>query len=269
MYYRFLASAQSGRVSWPRHQPMPFPGDGRYISLFSQQFGPSFHLAEALAQFDPPSTLGDYLNSKQPLADQQNKAKVIVALLRHQLIMQLHRFCYIVPPFSDAKMPRAGHHCPDSLKTQIAACDNIDETIKPIVSDLCGSMLDTQSFSNVERKLSLFLRMSAYMHGMHHIEDIVYRLNVSNKAGKINIRTSLGHQVFVNAELKDTVIVKLAGDLFAELKLERAEIFITQKLEILRKKAEICLELASKTKATMKFLMAAIGEYDKLAAKKK
>ncbi|RCN52371.1 prefoldin subunit [Ancylostoma caninum] len=303
----------------------------RYISLFSQQFGASFHLAEALAQFDPPSTLGDYLNSKQPLADQQNKAKVIVALLRHQLIMQLHRFCYIVPPFSDAKMPRAGHHCPDSLKTQIAACDNIDETIKPIVSDLCGSMLDTQSFSSVERKLSLFLRMSAYMHGMHHIEDIVYRLNVlalsekhrmtrqedekvelfrtvvceqlqselakaqkdrqdilkelqeyasllvvvrnmqANNAGKINIRTSLGHQVFVNAELdrKDTVIVKLAGDLFAELKLERAEIFITQKLEILRKKAEICLELASKTKATMKFLMAAIGEYDKLAAKKK
>ncbi|EYB91114.1 hypothetical protein Y032_0210g2138 [Ancylostoma ceylanicum] len=155
---------------------------GRYISLFSQQFGPSFHLAEALAQFDPPSTLGDYLNSKQPLADQQNKAKVIVALLRHQLIMQLHRFCYIVPPFSDAKMPRAGHHCPDSLKTQIAACDNIDETIKPIVSDLCGSMLDTQSFSNVERKLSLFLRMSAYMHGMHHIEDIVYRLNVERDA---------------------------------------------------------------------------------------
>ncbi|KIH48626.1 hypothetical protein ANCDUO_21301, partial [Ancylostoma duodenale] len=91
-------------------------GTGWYITLFSQQFGASFHLAEALAQFDPPSTLGDYLNSKQPLADQQNKAKVIVALLRHQLIMQLHRFCYIVPPFSDAKMPRAGHHCPDSLK---------------------------------------------------------------------------------------------------------------------------------------------------------
>ncbi|KAL6740642.1 hypothetical protein Aduo_013982 [Ancylostoma duodenale] len=100
---------------------------------------------------------------------------------------------------------------------------------------------------------------------------VVVRNMQANNAGKINIRTSLGHQVFVNAELdrKDTVIVKLAGDLFAELKLERAEVFITQKLEILRKKAEICLELASKTKATMKFLMAAIGEYDKLAAKKK
>uniref|UniRef100_A0A183G0P9 GATOR complex protein NPRL3 n=1 Tax=Heligmosomoides polygyrus TaxID=6339 RepID=A0A183G0P9_HELPZ len=61
----------------------------RYISLFSQQFGSSFHLANALAQFDPPCTLGEYLNSRQPLADQQNKAKVIVALLRHQLIMQV------------------------------------------------------------------------------------------------------------------------------------------------------------------------------------
>ncbi|PIO61406.1 hypothetical protein TELCIR_17072, partial [Teladorsagia circumcincta] len=153
----------------------------RYISLFSQQFGSSFHLADALAQFDPPSTLGEYLNSRQPLADQQNKAKVIVALLRHQLIMQLHRFCYIVPPFSDAKLPRAGHHCPDSLKASensIAGCRTLGEEFKPIVSDLCGSMLNTQSFCHVERKLHLFLRMSAYMHGLHHIEDMVYRLNV-------------------------------------------------------------------------------------------
>ncbi|CAJ0600840.1 unnamed protein product [Cylicocyclus nassatus] len=154
----------------------------RYVTLFSQQFGPSFHLADALAQFDPPSTLGDYLNANQPLADQQNKAKVIVALLRHQLIMQLHRYCYIVPPFSDAKLPRAGHHCPDSLKSEICACDDIEDAIKPIISDLCGSLLDTQSFSSVEGKLHLFLRMSRFMHGQHHIEDIVYRLNVERSA---------------------------------------------------------------------------------------
>lgn len=38
------------------------------------------------------------------------------------------------------------------------ACDNIDETIKPIVSDLCGSMLDTQSFSKVSLSLRFSLR---------------------------------------------------------------------------------------------------------------
>ncbi|ETN71602.1 hypothetical protein NECAME_04634 [Necator americanus] len=106
---------------------------GRYISLFSQQFGASFHLPEALAHFDPPNTLGDYLNPKQPLADQQNKAKVIVALLRHQLIMQLHRFCYIVPPFSDAKLPRADHHCPDSLKER----DAVEEVLETFSLVLC------------------------------------------------------------------------------------------------------------------------------------
>ncbi|KAK6748770.1 hypothetical protein RB195_001415 [Necator americanus] len=92
-----------------------------------------------------------------------------------------------------------------------------------------------------------------------------------NKDDKISIRTSLGHQLFVNAEVdkRDTVIVKLAADLFAELKLNRAEIFITQKLEILRKKAELCLQLISRIKATMKFLMAATGEYEKLTAKNK
>ncbi|KJH49876.1 hypothetical protein DICVIV_03987 [Dictyocaulus viviparus] len=60
----------------------------RYISLFCQQFGSKFHLSDVLSQFDPPRSLGEYLNSRQPLFDQQNKAKVIVALLRHQLIMQ-------------------------------------------------------------------------------------------------------------------------------------------------------------------------------------
>ncbi|KAE9421435.1 hypothetical protein Angca_002242, partial [Angiostrongylus cantonensis] len=72
---------------------------GRYISLFSQQFGPSFHLADVLAQFDPPSSLGEYLNSHQPLADQQNRAKVIVALLRHQLILQVFYFYFLLKRF--------------------------------------------------------------------------------------------------------------------------------------------------------------------------
>ncbi|VDM56964.1 unnamed protein product [Angiostrongylus costaricensis] len=75
---------------------------GRYISLFSQQFGPSFHLADVLAQFDPPSSLGVYLNSHQPLADQQNRAKVIVALLRHQLILQVFYFYFLLKCLDDA-----------------------------------------------------------------------------------------------------------------------------------------------------------------------
>lgn len=98
---------------------------------------------------------------------------------------------------------------------------------------------------------------------------VVVRNMQKNSAEKINIRTSLGHQVFVNAELakRDTVIVKLGGDLFAELTLPRAEIFIVEKLEILKKKSAICLELLSKIRATMKFIMAAVAEYDKLAIK--
>ncbi|KJH49875.1 prefoldin subunit [Dictyocaulus viviparus] len=91
----------------------------------------------------------------------------------------------------------------------------------------------------------------------------------SNKSGKINIRTSLGHQLFVDAELtrRDTIIVKLVGDLFAELKLARAEIFISEKLKILKKNADMCTEISSKIRATMKFIMAAISEYDELVAK--
>ncbi|VDL65154.1 unnamed protein product [Nippostrongylus brasiliensis] len=97
-----------------------------------------------------------------------------------------------------------------------------------------------------------------------------YASLLNNKSDPINIRTSLGHQVFVNGEVekRDTIIVKLAADLFAELKLERAQIFVTEKMEVLRKRADFCLELISQTRATMNFIMAAAGEYEKLAAKK-
>ncbi|VDP00459.1 unnamed protein product [Heligmosomoides polygyrus] len=99
---------------------------------------------------------------------------------------------------------------------------------------------------------------------------VVVRNMKINKADKVNIRASLGHQVFLNAEVdkRDTIIVKLAGDLFAELKLERAEIFITEKLDVLRKRADFCLKLASKIQATMNLIMAALGEYDKLVVKR-
>uniref|UniRef100_A0A1I7X7U4 GATOR complex protein NPRL3 n=1 Tax=Heterorhabditis bacteriophora TaxID=37862 RepID=A0A1I7X7U4_HETBA len=155
---------------------------GKQIDRFSDMFGSSFHMAAALAQFNPPASLGSFVDSRLPLADQKTRRNVVVALLKYQLIMQLHEFCYVLAPYSDADLPRSGRHCPDSLKSQILACDGLAKDVCPIVSDICGQMLETMSYSKVEQRLKLFLRMAPLMNGMHHLEDIIYRLNEVYKA---------------------------------------------------------------------------------------
>nr|CDJ89374.1 Prefoldin alpha domain containing protein [Haemonchus contortus] len=135
------------------------------------------------------------------------------------------------------------------------------ERFRTVVSDqFLGQLKEAKDDrQEILRELQEYAALLVVIHNMQN-----------NKADKINIRASLGHQVFVNAELdkRDTIIVKLCGDLFAELKLERAEKFVTEKLDVLRKRADFCLELVSKIEATMNFIMAAVGEYDKLAKKR-
>ncbi|VDO24309.1 unnamed protein product [Haemonchus placei] len=126
------------------------------------------------------------------------------------------------------------------------------ERFRTVVSDqLLGQLKEAKDDrQEILRELQEYAALLVVIHNMQN-----------NKADKINIRASLGHQVFVNAELdkRDTIIVKLCGDLFAELKLERAEIFVTEKLDVLRKRADFCLELVSKIEATMNFIMAAVA----------
>lgn len=55
------------------------------------------------------------------------------------------------------------------------------------------------------------------------------------------------------SDKRDTIIVKLAGDLFAELKLERAEIFITEKLDVRILSSTVCSEDATRAPKRLKF----------------
>ncbi|CAD6192805.1 unnamed protein product [Caenorhabditis auriculariae] len=152
----------------------------KMIDKFSQQFGASFHLAAGLTKFNPPATLGSFIRPNLPLSEQQVRAKVVVALLRHQMLMQLHLFCYIMPPFSNAILPRSGRHCPEDLKQKITQSE-IAEEVKPIVADICGQMLETESFAKVREKLCMFISMAPFMNGSHHVEDMKYRLNVERE----------------------------------------------------------------------------------------
>ncbi|CAB3406696.1 unnamed protein product [Caenorhabditis bovis] len=158
------------------------------IEKFAQQFGANIHLAAGLAHFNPPATLGSFVRSNLPLSEQHVRAKLVVMLLKHQMLMQLHVFFYIIKPYSNAKCPRPGRHCPEALRNMISR-STIDVNVQSIVADICGQMLETESLSQVEEKLSNFIAMAPYMNGNHHLEDIKYQLNLSRNVCE-NVITS-------------------------------------------------------------------------------
>ncbi|CAI4231947.1 unnamed protein product [Auanema sp. JU1783] len=89
---------------------------------------------------------------------------------------------------------------------------------------------------------------------------------IESEAQSLMTRMNLGHHVFANAEIEDCskVIVKMTGDMFAELPLDRAVGFIEKKIEILGQRAERIQETASKIRAHMDYVLSSIASYEKL-----
>ncbi|KAE9421426.1 hypothetical protein Angca_001948, partial [Angiostrongylus cantonensis] len=94
---------------------------------------------------------------------------------------------------------------------------------------------------------------------------VVRNMQVRLSSKYVVTTVSLFLHCFFRAK-QDTVVVRLGGDLYAELRLARAETFVTEKIEILKNKAAVCLELSSKIRARMKFIMGVVGEYDEIVA---
>ncbi|CAI5447807.1 unnamed protein product [Caenorhabditis angaria] len=60
----------------------------KMIEKFAETFGANIHLAAGLAHFNPPARLDTFIRPNLALSEQQVRAKLVVALLRHQMLMQ-------------------------------------------------------------------------------------------------------------------------------------------------------------------------------------
>ncbi|ULT96599.1 hypothetical protein L5515_011973 [Caenorhabditis briggsae] len=154
----------------------PQPLD-KMAEKFAAQFGTTIHLAAGLSHFNPPKTLETFIRPNLPLHEQGVRAKLVVALLRHQMLMQLHQFYYILKPYSNAELPKPKEECPDELK-QIIAKSALPHDVRKVVADICGSMLETNAYSSVKRKLTLLVKCAPMMDGNYHLEDIKYKNNL-------------------------------------------------------------------------------------------
>ncbi|CDO41148.1 GATOR complex protein NPRL3 [Caenorhabditis elegans] len=154
----------------------PQPLD-KMAEKFTAQFGNTIHLAAGLAHFNPPKTLDTFIRKNLPLHEQGVRAKLVVALLRHQMLMQLHQFYYILKPYSIAILPEPKEPCPAEF-TKIIEESTLPNDVKGVVADICAEMLETTSYASVKRTLSLFVKVAPMMDGNHHLEEIKYKNNL-------------------------------------------------------------------------------------------
>ncbi|CAG9530894.1 unnamed protein product [Cercopithifilaria johnstoni] len=157
------------------------------LSRLSEQFGEIFenaHLPTILAQFSPPCTLEEFMNpSIHSFNEQQLRIRMVARLLRDQLIMQLHTFLYLMPPFSHETVYESAVDTVQSDNLhQLLSNAMLATEIKASVIQVYKTMLKQHPQQYVEDLLHLFLRLIPYLRGEHHIEDIMYRMNLERSS---------------------------------------------------------------------------------------
>lgn len=144
---------------------------------FAAQFGTKIHLAAGLAHFNPPARLDSFIRDNLPLSEQSVRAKLVVAMLRHQMLMQLHKFYYLMMPYSNASQPEPNEKCPEEFQKLIATCPDL-ANVQRAVENICADLLENNTYASVERKLTLLVKAAPMMNGNHHLEDIKYKNNM-------------------------------------------------------------------------------------------
>ncbi|XP_015215866.1 GATOR1 complex protein NPRL3 isoform X2 [Lepisosteus oculatus] len=184
---------------------------------FAQQF-PGHDLPSMLAKFSLPVSLSEFRNPLDPPVEEANLIQMVIWMLQHRLLIQLHTYvCLLVPPSEEEQRPRdeelplAARVGGRSLSTPSAlsfgsptssddmtltspSMDNSSAELAPGGdSPLNKRMTETllASLTEHERQvilsipaaqspedLRMFARLLHYFRGRHHLEEIMYNENM-------------------------------------------------------------------------------------------
>ncbi|CAJ0928791.1 unnamed protein product, partial [Mesorhabditis belari] len=165
----------------------------RETNRFSRFFGHVTSLGETLAAFNPPIQLDLYVDPSAPLSFQQVRTRIVVYLLRHQLLMQLHKFAYLMVPYSTKEKP-TNKHCPKGIRDII---DQVPTFVHPSEKIGPGSTDDA-----VDLKIE----------GPLHEENENEREEYETLMARISDRKTLPPTAGISSEVKD-YLKKLCGQM--------------------------------------------------------
>ncbi|TMS37702.1 hypothetical protein L596_004582 [Steinernema carpocapsae] len=155
-----------------------------------KEYFPDYHLADVLSQFAPPTTLSTFIdNSNADINLRNERTNIICRLLRDQLIMQLHTFVYLMPPFQtytrdqnliDVTLP------PEVIERIALVLERIvtmsrfskyRERFAERLHSSCTVLAYSSLTQEVSSALDMFYDLIPFLNGNHHIEDIMFRTN--------------------------------------------------------------------------------------------
>ncbi|XP_076076005.1 GATOR1 complex protein NPRL3-like [Mytilus galloprovincialis] len=166
-----------------------------FVQLF-----PGRSLAVELSEFSYPTKLWDtqdMLNKQQK--QQEEKVSMVVWLLQHGLIHQLHTYVFLMPPlksrlyvedrtssFSDVTSVNSDesqihYQSPSSelasdgsfISEEIKGFMPMEDTMSKLTREEQDYMLNLSAAKNTD-DLRLFLRLCPYFNGLHHFEEIMF-----------------------------------------------------------------------------------------------
>ncbi|XP_028669963.1 GATOR complex protein NPRL3 isoform X1 [Erpetoichthys calabaricus] len=184
---------------------------------FSQHF-PGHDLLSMLAKFSLPVCLSEFKNPLAPLVQEVQLIQMVIWMLQHRLLMQLHTYvCLLVPPaeeeprLRDDELPLATRVGGRSLGTPNAlsfgsptssddmtltspSMDNSSAEMvtggdsplnKRMIENLLASLSEHERevilsvpAAQNEEDLRMFARLLHYFRGQHHLEEIMYNENM-------------------------------------------------------------------------------------------
>lgn len=178
------------------------------VERFSEQF-PGHHLLQVLSDFSLPSSLSQRVNPLHNPQQHSQLVRMIVWLLQHRMLLQLHTYVYFIPtPSSPAPLlpapARSSHRStPDDLdpsESDLSSNISDDVTQSPVLkpaskdvaavgfeerAELLSELSDEERASVLKvpaalnpEDLALFARLCRHFRGHHHLEEIMYLENV-------------------------------------------------------------------------------------------
>uniref|UniRef100_A0A069DUL5 GATOR complex protein NPRL3 n=1 Tax=Panstrongylus megistus TaxID=65343 RepID=A0A069DUL5_9HEMI len=163
--------------------------NSQLVEQFAQHF-PSYSLLKVLSEFSLPISVSQRIS---PFSDTaHNDIQIIIWLLQHRLLLQLHTYVYYMPT-NRGMIVQEGDSCESSGgdSETTSESDTSDECLPQendatlrdeILSKLSndeGAAILSAPANVLEKRLLLRLIQQGYLKGEHHLEEIMYSENIT------------------------------------------------------------------------------------------
>ncbi|PRP77984.1 UPF0171 family protein [Planoprotostelium fungivorum] len=154
------------------HNPLSY----RLLSEeFSRTFSPGFRFEDMMERFSTSKTLGEHTDYIVTQSVHREFVDTVVWMLQKDLILQLHTFVYLrVPP------PQTN---PAQNPSQVARRQEEEGAMYPSspIPLKPWELTHLEKFNDKGPLFQTLIRLCPYFRGRHHLEEIMFRMNISRE----------------------------------------------------------------------------------------